>query len=50
MEEYRKMLLYEQEVIVLDIDSTDDLNDGQQQLFLLHGYYDHTYVSSIGEP
>jgi hypothetical protein len=29
------------EVIVLDIDTTDDLTHGAQQLSFFHGYYDH---------
>ena len=29
------------EVVVLDIDSTDDLTHGAQQLSFFHGYYDH---------
>jgi hypothetical protein len=29
------------EVIILDIDTTDDPTHGQQQLTFFHGYYDH---------
>ena len=43
-EQYVKSFVAAPEVIVLDIDSTDDPTHGQQQLSCFHGYYDqHMY-------
>jgi hypothetical protein len=43
-EQYVSSFLQAPEVIVLDIDSTDDPTHGQQQLSFFHGYYDqHMY-------
>ena len=43
-EQYVKSFVEAPEVIVLDIDSTDDPTHGQQQLSFFHGYYDqHMY-------
>jgi DDE family transposase len=39
-EQYVRSLAAAPEVIVLDIDSTDDPTHGQQQLSFFHGYYD----------
>jgi hypothetical protein len=40
-EQYVRSFRQPPEVIVLDIDSTDDPTHGQQQLSFFHGYYDH---------
>ena len=40
-EQYVRSFTPAPEVIVLDIDSTDDPTHGQQQLSFFHGYYDH---------
>jgi Transposase DDE domain group 1 len=43
-EQYVSSFIEAPEVIVLDIDSTDDPTHGQQQLTFFHGYYDqHMY-------
>jgi hypothetical protein len=43
-EQYVRSFTQPPEVIVLDIDSTDDPTHGQQQLSFFHGYYDqHMY-------
>src|SRR4029453_1315296 len=43
-EQYVRSFTQAPEVIVLDIDSTDDPTHGQQQLSCFHGYYDqHIY-------
>jgi DDE family transposase len=43
-EQYVRSFVTAPDVIVLDIDSTDDPTHGQQQLTFLHGYYDqHMY-------
>jgi hypothetical protein len=43
-EQYVRSFTQAPEVIVLDIDSTDDPTHGQQQLSFFHGYYDqHLY-------
>jgi hypothetical protein len=43
-EQYMRSFPQDPEVIVLDIDSTDDPTHGQQQLTFFHGYYDqHMY-------
>jgi hypothetical protein len=43
-EQYVRSFPQDPEVIVLDIDSTDDPTHGQQQLTFFHGYYDqHMY-------
>ncbi len=38
---YVEALPRDQEVVILDIDSTDDETHGQQQLTFFHGYHDH---------
>lgn len=38
---YVKSLPRDQQVVILDIDATDDETHGQQQLSFFHGYYDH---------
>jgi hypothetical protein len=40
-EQYVRSFTEAPDVIVLDIDSTDDPTHGQQQLSFFHGYYDH---------
>jgi Transposase DDE domain group 1 len=52
-EQYGRFLPQASEVIVLDIDSTDDPTHGQQQLSFFHGYYeqpmDHPLLIFDGE-
>ena len=38
---YIETLPREKQVVILDIDATDDETHGQQQLTFFHGYYDH---------
>lgn len=38
---YVKTLPRNKQVVILDIDATDDETHGQQQLTFFHGYYDH---------